>query len=81
MQRGRGIGTHLLDCIRRIAAEPDVAAEDLYLHVQASDEEALRFYRKCGFVQTGVAKGYYRGRFKPPADAAVLSAHVAPLGS
>lgn len=46
--RGRGVGQRLL--VRALThATKDAAVEDVYLHVQVNNEEAIAFYKKFGF--------------------------------
>lgn len=46
-----------------IGKHPDV--KEIYLHVQTSNEEALRFYRRYGFEVAEKLEGYYK-RIDPP---------------
>ena len=50
---------------------------EVFLHVQTSNEEAIDFYTKRGFVVGEMVKGYYK-RIDPP-DARILSFRVPPL--
>jgi ribosomal-protein-alanine N-acetyltransferase len=55
--RGRGIGTALLrECCRRGA---EAGAERIYLEVRAGNAEAVRLYRREGFVAEGIREKYY----------------------
>ncbi|KAJ3090688.1 N-alpha-acetyltransferase 50 [Quaeritorhiza haematococci] len=47
---------------------------DVYLHVQTSNEEALRFYQKRGFTIQETVRDYYteHPKLEPPLDAHVL---------
>lgn len=55
--RGRGVGFALLcaakDYCRRIGVHT------LHLEVRTGNLNAVALYRKCGFVQTGMRRGYY----------------------
>ncbi|KAF6167265.1 hypothetical protein GIB67_043126 [Kingdonia uniflora] len=67
--RGLGIGTkllkHVLDqCSKQIISE-------IYLHVQTNNEDAVNFYQKFGFENTGIIENYYTN-ISPP-DCYVLS--------
>ncbi|CAG8509668.1 10074_t:CDS:1, partial [Dentiscutata heterogama] len=44
---------------------------EIYLHVQISNEEALKFYKKYNFEIVGTVEGYYKKI--SPSDAYVLS--------
>ena len=48
---------------------------EVYLHVQTSNEEALKFYAHFGFSVTGTIPNYYK-RIEPP-DCFVVSKHIA----
>lgn len=55
--RAKGIGSLLLDEMIRYAISKGI--ESLTLEVRASNHSALRLYRKKGFSEAGVRKGYY----------------------
>lgn len=71
--RGRGIGSKLLESVLAAARAPPHAGhlEEVYLHVQTSNEDAIHFYAKFGFVTKELIKNYYK-RIEPP-DCYVLS--------
>lgn len=46
--RGRGVGTKLVEEILEMAVA-DEELLDVYLHVQTSNEDAVRFYKRLGF--------------------------------
>ncbi|TPX60282.1 hypothetical protein SpCBS45565_g07558 [Spizellomyces sp. 'palustris'] len=63
------IGSALLNQIVRHAVG-DVSVEQLCLHVQTTNEEALRFYERHGFEKVCLFEGYYaRNRGVVPPDA------------
>ena len=62
--RDLGVGTHLLEHSLRVAME-DPNIEEAYLHVQTSNDGAIRFYDKHGFAIKEVIPNYYK-RIDPP---------------
>jgi ribosomal protein S18 acetylase RimI-like enzyme len=54
--RGQGIGTALLDECERLAGLPRTK-----LSVRVSNEDAIRLYRRLGYLPVGSWRGYYRG--------------------
>lgn len=63
--RGRGIGSSLVQGILDYAASNPLI-EEIALHVQISNDDALRFYtRRFDFVQGPMVENYYR-RIDPP---------------
>ncbi|EFN58662.1 hypothetical protein CHLNCDRAFT_13632, partial [Chlorella variabilis] len=76
--RGMGAGSALLErCLQHCAAQLPEVAEAL-LHVQTSNEEAMRFYGRYGFEVGETIPGYYK-RLDPP-DAVVLRKALQPGG-
>eukprot|EP00897_Mesotaenium_endlicherianum_P003622 jgi/Mesen1/3288/ME000191S02429 len=73
--RRRGIGSKLLRHVLSLC-EQDPSVEEIYLHVQTSNDEALEFYKKFGFQVTGTIERYYR-RIQPP-DCYILSKALLP---
>uniref|UniRef100_A0A2K5F9W9 N-alpha-acetyltransferase 50 n=1 Tax=Aotus nancymaae TaxID=37293 RepID=A0A2K5F9W9_AOTNA len=71
--RRLGIGTKMLNHVLNIC-EKDGTFDNIYLHVQISNESAIDFYRKFGFeiIET---KNYYCKRIEP-ADAHVLQKNL-----
>ena len=64
--RNRGIGGKLIaKCLAAAEAWGDENIKDAYLHVQTSNEEAVKFYEKYGFVKQRVIENYYK-RIDPP---------------
>jgi len=54
-----GIGRRLLqETLKACSEQPD--CEEVYLHVQVSNEEAIDFYRHFGFVIGETVKDYYQ---------------------
>lgn len=79
--RGRGIGTKLLESVLEAARGPPHAGtlDEIYLHVQTSNEDAIHFYAKFGFVTKELIKNYYK-RIDPP-DCYVLSLALGTAGA
>ncbi|KAI3354816.1 hypothetical protein L3Q82_004622 [Scortum barcoo] len=67
--RRLGIGTKMLNHVLNIC-EKDGTFDNIYLHVQISNESAIHFYQKFGFEIIETKKNYYK-RIEP-ADAHVL---------
>lgn len=70
--RGRGIGSQLLQSIldycerRRTSRSEEGIISEIALHVQISNDDAIRFYtRRFGFVQGEMVENYYK-RIDPP---------------
>lgn len=69
--RDRGIGTQLIQSVLDHVAEhnqqsPQQTVEQVALHVQISNQDAIRFYTtRFGFVQGEMVENYYR-RIDPP---------------
>jgi ribosomal protein S18 acetylase RimI-like enzyme len=61
--RGRGIGAQLLESITNYIKDKPIG--EIILHVQISNEGALRFYANFGFSQGELVENYYR-RIDPP---------------
>jgi len=73
--RRLGIGTQLLQqVLHACALEPNL--QELYLHVQTSNQDAIDFYKRFGFTTGEVVKDYYK-RIEPPD--AILLHRVAPF--
>ena len=45
--------------------------DEIYLHVQTSNEDAINFYSKHGFIKKDIIRNYYK-RIEPP-DCYILS--------
>lgn len=65
--RKSGIGTKLMESLLTVAKGAGV--KTVILEVRASNEEAIRLYKKFGFDLQGVRKGFYE---KPKEDACVM---------
>mmetsp|Transcript_2529 Transcript_2529/g.3655 ORF Transcript_2529/g.3655 Transcript_2529/m.3655 type:complete len:171 (+) Transcript_2529:54-566(+) len=62
--RGYGIGSKLLKwLIDAVAKKSDI--QDIYLHVQVSNEQAIKFYEKFGFKNIRRKENYYK-KISPP---------------
>lgn len=67
VMRGRGYGQVLLeDFLHRMQ---DVGVTTVLLEVRAGNKPAIGLYKKNGFVEIGVRKGYYQN---PKEDARIL---------
>jgi ribosomal-protein-alanine N-acetyltransferase len=55
---GRGLGAVLLTELMREAARRD--CDDVVLEVRVDNERAQRLYRRFGFLEVGIRKGYYQ---------------------
>jgi ribosomal protein S18 acetylase RimI-like enzyme len=62
--RSRGIGTKLLNSVLE-ACEADDEIEEIYLHVQTSNADAINFYKRFEFEISDTIKNYYK-RIEPP---------------
>ena len=71
--RGMGLGRRLLSRVVEVARGHGV--ETMYLEVRESNEAALELYRRFGFSQVGLRKGYYD---HPKEDARILMAKLRP---
>ena len=54
----QGLGRQLIECVIEQASGQGAAV--LFLEVRKSNKGARSLYRRMGFVETGVRKGYYR---------------------
>jgi len=55
--QGRGHGSALLDAVQAHAAERSLAT--LWLEVRKSNQRARALYRRRGFAEVGLRRGYY----------------------
>ncbi|MBI3231018.1 MAG: ribosomal protein S18-alanine N-acetyltransferase [Burkholderiales bacterium] len=67
----RGVGRILLD--KALAIARGAQAEVMILEVRPSNQRALAIYRRYGFVQTRVRKGYYPAHDGAREDAIEMS--------
>lgn len=68
--RSMGAGSKLLRRILVFVSEELPEVTEAYLHVHSANEEAIRFYKRFGFLEDEIIRGYYR-RLQPP-DAVIL---------
>jgi len=68
--QGRGLGLLLLDKARAIAQ--DRKLESMLLEVRPSNARAEKIYRRYGFVQIGIRRGYYPAPNNQREDAIVM---------
>ena len=54
---GKGVGFALMKAAQEYCRRAGV--NTLHLEVRPSNTRAIALYRKCGFVQTGMRRGYY----------------------
>ena len=64
--RRKGVARALVS--RAVTWARELAAEEVWLEVRASNEAAQRLYRSCGFKDVGLRAGYYSA----PTEDAVL---------
>lgn len=55
--QGRGLGSELLDTVRALGRERSLAK--LWLEVRESNHRARSLYRRQGFAEVGLRRGYY----------------------
>lgn len=55
--RGKGVGFALLCTAKDYCRHAGI--HTLHLEVRTGNSNALALYRKCGFIQTGMRRGYY----------------------
>ncbi|SVC60732.1 uncharacterized protein METZ01_LOCUS313586, partial [marine metagenome] len=67
--RGNGLGAHLMASVLEVARDRGVRT--MYLEVRASNERAVELYRRFGFCDVGLRKGYYQD---PKEDARMMKA-------
>jgi [ribosomal protein S18]-alanine N-acetyltransferase len=72
-QWGRGIGTALLRALLAEAARR--GCTEVFLEVRTDNDRAQRLYRRHGFTEIGIRRGYYQ---PSGADALVMRRELAP---
>ncbi|KAK8595745.1 hypothetical protein V6N13_000437 [Hibiscus sabdariffa] len=72
--RGLGIGTRLLNHVLDLCLNQNI--QEVYLHVQTNNDDAINFYNKFGFEITETVKNYYTN-IDPP-DCYVLTKFITP---
>ncbi|KAG8496950.1 hypothetical protein CXB51_008177 [Gossypium anomalum] len=70
--RGLGIGTRLLNHVLDLCLKQNI--QEIYLHVQTNNDDAINFYKKFGFEITETIKNYYTN-IDPP-DCFVLTKFI-----
>lgn len=55
--RRRGLGTRLLTHLKQVLTQKQ--AEMIFLEVRAGNTEAQNLYKKVGFLEVGLRRGYY----------------------
>jgi len=75
----RGLGARLVGWCERQAAARGI--EGLMLEVRPSNQGAVRFYERLGFLQVGVRKGYYPSGRREREDALVMRKTIARTAS
>ncbi|KAB1671570.1 hypothetical protein E1A91_A02G123600v1 [Gossypium mustelinum] len=70
--RGLGIGTRLLNHVLDLCLKQNI--QEIYLHVQTNNDDAINFYKKFGFEITERIKSYYTN-IDPP-DCFVLTKFI-----
>lgn len=73
--QGKGIGSELVNALLNYGEQNGLIF--ITLEVRPSNEAALSLYRKYGFQQEGVRRGYYR---HPTEDAWILTRWFPPAG-
>lgn len=71
---GKGVGHMQLDKVMNIAREKGMTS--VLLEVRPSNQRALAVYRRYGFEQIGVRKGYYPASNNTREDAIVMRFHL-----
>ena len=70
-QRRRGLGRRLVEAAALKARQS--GADRIFLEVAEDNEAALALYARCGFLQVGHRRGYYRRATGTEVDARVLA--------
>ncbi|WP_413694204.1 ribosomal protein S18-alanine N-acetyltransferase [Psychromonas sp. KJ10-2] len=56
-QQGKGLGQHLLTYLQGFAT--DLAQQEIWLEVRASNQAAIKLYQRLGFVDVDIRPAYY----------------------
>ncbi|MFY7863319.1 ribosomal protein S18-alanine N-acetyltransferase [Roseateles sp.] len=72
--QGQGWACQMLDALRRICEEQ--ACPQLWLEVRVSNHRAREVYRRYGFTEVGLRRGYYPVLQGPREDACLMSLAV-----
>jgi len=67
----KGVGKRLVEGVARAAQRAE--AKTLHLEVAADNDGAMELYRSCGFLGTGLRRGYYQRTGGQAVDAVTLS--------
>lgn len=74
----RGHARHMLDALEALCRQR--GAQRLWLEVRRSNLRAQSIYRRRGFVEVGVRRGYYPAPQGQREDALVMSLEIPPAG-
>lgn len=58
--RNKGVGSKLLDNLLKSVAKHEPKIDEVILHVQINNEQAIRLYSKFGFKMKEKITNYYR---------------------
>lgn len=75
-QQGRGLARQMLDALCRLCRER--ACPQLWLEVRQGNLRARAVYRRYGFAEVGLRRGYYPAAQGAREDAVLMSLVVAP---
>ena len=71
--RRKSVARRMLERILQVARNKGCDA--IFLEVRVSNQQAISFYRKCGFIELYLRPGYYS---KPKENALVMVLHLRP---
>ena len=72
--QGRGLGLSMLGELRNLCVQH--GAQKIWLEVRISNERARAIYRRHGFAEVGVRRGYYPMPSGPREDAVLMSLEI-----
>jgi len=75
-QQGRGLARQMLDALCGLCRE--AACPQLWLEVRQSNARAREVYRRYGFAEVGLRRGYYPVTQGAREDAVLMSLEIAP---